>query len=202
MEKEYRLFIDWQPYDKKTIDDMYNFRVYGMPSSFLLLDRRKTDTYCHFCASILSMIIPGAIRKEGKLGVLDGDYHSWVEVGGYCYDTTWCSMWVKNSYCEKRGVLDEKVVEDDGDFSYARRVVSALGCPELYYAWILDFENDGLDKIPYRTILREHIDRFKKEKDLDNVELDQDKVLSYYNDLQELYSNIQRSINESKNSSK
>ena len=102
---KYEAFVHYGPYDKETIDNMYNVRFCGMPISFLLLDNRKTNTYCHFCASLLTFVIPGSKRVEGKLTTLDGSDHSWVEVGDVVYDTTEVLMWDKKSYYEKDGYV-------------------------------------------------------------------------------------------------
>ena len=82
MADKYEAFVHYGPYDEETIEAMYNIRFCGMPVSFLLLDKRKTNTFCHMCSSLLTFAIPGSKRVEGKLVVLDGDEHSWVEVDG------------------------------------------------------------------------------------------------------------------------
>ena len=51
------------------------------------------------------MQLPGSKRVEGKLTVLDGDDHSWVESNGYVYDTTETLMWDKDCYYEKNSSL-------------------------------------------------------------------------------------------------
>ena len=90
---KYRPLEDWFMYDDKVIELMYDVKFYGMPVSFLLLDQRKTDTYCHFCASLLNVVIPDSVRVKGKKKVLGGGEHSWVETDDYVYDTSTLSKW-------------------------------------------------------------------------------------------------------------
>ena len=41
MADKYEAFVHYGPFDKDTIDAMYNVRFCGMPISFLLLDKRN-----------------------------------------------------------------------------------------------------------------------------------------------------------------
>lgn len=189
MADKYEAFVHYGPYDKDTIDAMYNVRFCGMPISFLLLDGRKTNTYCHFCASLLTHVIPGSKRIEGKLTVLDGEDHSWVEKDGYVYDTTEVLMWDKDCYYEKDGVLSSFVVSDEEVKKCTEVYLNDAGYTESFVGWIEDLES-GLENNLYRRILREHIDRFKTEIGYDSLEVDEDELNEVRASLTQMYSEI------------
>ena len=192
---KYEAFVHYGPYDKETIDNMYNVRFCGMPISFLLLDNRKTNTYCHFCASLLTFVIPGSKRVEGKLTTLDGSDHSWVEVGDVVYDTTEVLMWDKKSYYEKDGVLSSFVVSDEDVHESADMYLENSGFTESFVAWIEDLESNMENNI-YRRFLSDHIERFKKEIDYDNLVVDQGELREMRLSLNKMYGEINRFISE------
>ena len=189
MADKYEVFVHYGPYDKDTIDAMYNVRFCGMPISFLLLDGRKTNIYCHFCASLLTYVIPGSKRVEGKLTVLDGEDHSWVEKDGYVYDTTEVLMWDKDCYYEKDGVLSSFVVSDEEVDKCTKEYLTNPGFNESFVCWIEDLEG-SLENNVYRRILREHIDRFKEEIGYDSLVIDQDELDDVRESLASMYSEI------------
>ncbi len=195
MADKYEAFVHFGPYDKDTIDAMYNIRFCGMPISFLLLDRRKTNTFCHMCSSLLTFVIPGSKRVEGKLIVLDGDEHSWVEVDDVVYDTTEGLMWDKESYYEKDGVLSSRVVSDEEIHEEADKYLSENGFVESFIVWVEDLENN-LDKNIYRKFLREHIDRFKEEVNYDSFEVQPDELEKVRASLNDLYDEISTFIDK------
>lgn len=189
---KYEIFRDWFPYDDETIDKMYDVKCYGMPVSFILLDSRKTETYCHFCANFLNLVIPGSVRVKGRKAVLNGGYHSWVEVGDYVYDTTALSKWRKEAYYDRDNPYDIEVVPFTEVWCNTRDQRNSYGIPELYVAWIRDLEED-MEKNsfkPYGKKIKEHIARFAVEEKLHEKKLDEEQVLVCYNELQELYSSI------------
>lgn len=189
MADKYELFVHYGPFDKDTIDRMYDVRFCGMPISFLLLDKRKTNTYCHFCASLLTYVIPDSKRVEGKLTVLDGEDHSWVEVDDYVYDTTEVLMWDKDCYYEKDGVLSSFVVSDEEVNKCTEAYLNNPGFTESFVGWIEDLESD-LENNVYRRFLREHIDRFKEEIGYDTLDVDPDELDDVRTSLAKMYSEI------------
>lgn len=189
MADKYEIFVHYGPYDMDTINAMYDVRFCGMPISFLLLDRRKTNTYCHFCASLLTYVIPGSKRVEGKLTVLDGSDHSWVEVDDVVYDTTETLMWDKTSYYEKDGVLSSFAVSEEEVKKSAEAYINDSGFTESYVAWIEDLENSLEDNV-YQRFLRDHIERFKQEIGFDTLEVNQNELTQMRDSLRQLYSEI------------
>ena len=189
MADKYEAFVHYGPFDKDTIDAMYNVRFCGMPISFLLLDKRKTNTYCHFCASLLTFVIPGSKRVEGKLTTLDGSEHSWVEVDDIVYDTTETLMWDKTCYYDKDGVLSSFVVSDEEVHKSVDDYLNDSGYTESYVGWIEDLESN-LENNIYRRILRDHIDRFKLEIGYDSLDVDQEELGEVRKSLQAMYDEI------------
>ena len=189
MMKNYKLFIDYGPFNEKIIDAMYDVRFCGMPASFLLLDNRKTNTYCHLCASLLTFVIPNSKRVEGKLVTLDGGEHSWVEFGDMVYDTSDLLMWDKQSYYERFGVLSSDVVSDEEVHSLTDKYLNSKGFLESFVCWIEDLEGNLHDNI-YQKFLIEHIERFKKEIGYDSLEIDEEQLEKSREDLKSVYSKI------------
>lgn len=179
------------PYDLDTISKMYDMRFAGMPLSFLLLDERKTDTNCHFCASFMSLLFPDAKRIEGRMECLDGDYHSWVEKGEYVYDTSKLSIWSKDAYYEHCGVLSTEMINQDQIDSETKKFLNDYGCNEQFVAWIMDLE-ENIDKLIYKVYIKKHIERFKKEINYDSLKLDYEKVEDIRNGIRELYKEIEQ----------
>lgn len=190
MADKYEAFVHYGPYDKETIDRMYDVRFCGMPISFLLLDRRKTNTYCHFCASLLTHVIPDSKRVEGKLAVLDGDDHSWVEANGWVYDTTEVLMWDKDCYYEKDGVLSCFDVSEEEISECTKNYINNPGFTESFVCWIEDLEAN-LENNLYKSILRDHIDRFKVEIGYDSLVVDQDELNEMRSSLASMYGEIE-----------
>lgn len=195
MADKYEAFVHYGPYDKDTINEMYNVRFCGMPISFLLLDNRKTNTYCHFCASLLTFVIPGSKRVEGKLVSLDGEEHSWVEVDDVVYDTSEVLIWDKDSYYEKNGVLSSSVVSDERVHESADKYLENAGFSESFVAWIEDLEGN-IENNVYRRFIREHIARFKEEIGYDSLEINQDELNEMRKSLNEMYGEINRFVAE------
>lgn len=189
MADKYEVFVHYGPYDKETIDAMYDVRFCGMPISFLLLDKRKTNTFCHFCASLLTFVIPNSKRVEGKLTTLDGSEHSWVEVDDVVYDTSETLMWDKKCYYEKDGVLSSFVVSDEEVHKSADDYLNNSGFIESFVGWIEDLESHLEDNI-YRRFLSEHIERFKEEIDYDSLKVDQEELEEVRGSLQAMYNEI------------
>lgn len=189
---KYRPLEDWFMYDDKVIELMYDVKFYGMPVSFLLLDQRKTDTYCHFCASLLNVVIPDSVRVKGKKKVLGGGEHSWVETDDYVYDTSTLSKWKKDSYYDRDNPYDVEWISFTDVLENTLDQRTRRGTPELYTVWIRDLEEElARDEFhPYGRQLKDHIARFSKEEGLGEKQLDEDLVLKCYNELQEFYREI------------
>lgn len=191
MANKYEIFVHYGPYDKETIEALYKVRIYGMPLSFFLLDARKTDTYCHYCASLLTFAIPDSKRVEGRQVVLDGCEHSWVEIDDYVYDTSKVTMWKKDAYYEHRGVFSTKVISDELVHKNADSDLNNPGFYEGHVAWIRELE-ENLDNNPYRTFLRDHISRFKEEIGYGTREADEERVSDVRTSLEKLYGEIDK----------
>ena len=191
MKEKGELFVDYFPFNPYVIEKMYNLRFLGMPLSFLLLDGRKTDTYCHFCANFLCLVVSGSVMKSGKMVKLDGEEHSWVEVDDYVFDSSTRKVYKKDAYYEDNGVFDTRETLADVCAENVEEFLSEPGCLELYVAWIMDLEGI-LDKNVYGKFLRNHIDRFKEELKLDDVVCDETKVTEQLLSLQNLYDEIDR----------
>lgn len=188
---KYFFLEDWTCYDDETIELMYDVRFYGMPMSFVLLDQRKTETYCHFCASLLNIVIPDSVRVKGKKNVLNGGEHSWVETDDYVYDTSTLSRWRKAAYYDRDSPYDIKRISFTDVLYDTLEQRTYRGTPELYTVWVRDLEEE-LERgfHPYERQLREHIARFSKEEGLSEKQLDEDLVLKCHNELQEFYGEI------------
>lgn len=195
MANKYELFVHYGPYDKETIEAMYSVRFAGMPLSFLLLDGRKTDTYCHFCASLLALTIPGAKRVEGKQVVIDGSEHSWVEVDDVVYDTSKLSMWQKDAYYDRYGVLSADVVSDEDVHKQADTYLNDEGYVEAQVAWIQELE-ENVDTMMYKTFLVDHIARFKEEIGYDSLKPDMEVVGEVRQSIDALYGEIKQFISD------
>lgn len=189
MADKYKVFVDYGPYDLDTVNTMYDVRFCGMPASFLLLDRRKTATFCHICASLLTKVIPDSKRIEGNLTTLDGDVHSWVEVDNIVYDTSDALIWDKDCYYEREGVLSTKVISMDDVCAATEPYLNSPGYNESFICWIEDLENN-LDNSIYKLILVEHIKRFKQEIGYDSLEINQVELDMTRRSLNALYDEI------------
>ena len=186
--------VHFSSYDINTINNMYNIRFKGMPISFLLLDSRKTDTWCHFCAGLMVSVIPGAKRMIGNVESLDGDEHSWVEVDGiYVYDTSKMAMWLKESYYERYGVLSSCEVPDDIVKQETDKFLCTTGNTNLYVAWIRDLE-ENIESLTYQDFLRKHIELFKREIGYEDLDVDEKKVDNIIGGLKALYAERERFI--------
>lgn len=201
MAREYELFVDYFMFDIETIEKMYNLRINGMPSSFWLLDYRKTDTYCHYSSKLFNLVIPGSVRKKGKKVVLNGNEHSWIEVGNLVYDTSMMAVWNKESYYERDMPYDVCVVPTDKSRVDLQRELESEGSNELYVAWIRDIKDD-IDNNPYGKYLIEHIARFTEEKGLDKVDVNEEEVAEFRQMLNEHYEEISKFKSENSVSSK
>ena len=191
LDGKYKFLEDWAPYDNEIIRLMYDVKFYGMPVSFLLLDQRKTDTYCHFCASLLNVVIPESVRVKGKKKELDGGEHSWVETDDYVYDTSVLSRWKKDSYYDRDTPYDVEWISFTDVLENTLEQRTRRGSPELYTVWIRDLEEELARGFhPYERKLKDHIARFSKEESLSEKKLDEDLVLECYNELQEFYKEI------------
>lgn len=189
MADKYELLVDYGPYDKETIDAMYDIRFCGMPLSFLLLDRRKTITFCHMCACLLSLVIPNSKVIKGNLTVLDGEEHLWVELDDTVYDTSDTLMWDKVCYYERDGVLSSIVLSDEEVHENIDIYLNNRGYNESFVCWIEDLENN-IEKNIYGKVLREHIERFKEEIGYDSLETNQDELETTRKSLQAMYDEI------------
>ena len=187
--KKYKYLTDYFMYDNDTIEKMYHVRYIGMPVSFLLLDLRKTDTYCHYCSKFLNLVVDDSIRMTGKKNVLNGNSHSWVERGNLVFDSSRMGIWKRNAYYENDGVYDVYETPLDSVIRDISGELDEEGCPELFTAWILDLEED-FDNNPYRGYLRQHISRFKEEKKLNGVELDLELVLACRSELENWHKEV------------
>ena len=189
MADKYEFLVDYAAYDKSTIDAMYNIRFCGMPVSLLLLDRRKTVTYCHMCACLITLAIPNSKVIQGNLTVLDGDEHLWVELDDTVYDTSDTLMWDKDCYYKREGVLSSKVLCNEEVHENIDIYLNNRGYNESFVCWIEDLENN-LDNNIYGKVLREHIDRFKEEIGYDSLEINQEELETTRKSLQDLYDEI------------
>ena len=191
LDGKYKFLEDWAPYDNEIIRLMYDVKFYGMPVSFLLLDPRKTVTHCHFCASLLNVVIPDSVRVKGKMKVLGGGEHSWVETDDYVYDTSTLSKWKKDSYYDRDDPYDVEWISFTDVLENTLDQRTRRGTPELYTVWIRDLEEELARGFhPYERQLKDHIARFSKEESLSEKKLDEDLVLECYNELQEFYKEI------------
>lgn len=188
---KYKYGVHYMCYDDDTIENMYNMRFIGRPISFLLLDGRKTDTHCHFCASFLTLLIPGSKRVEGRVSILDGDYHSWVEVGNYVYDTSKMAMWLKDAYYERYGVLTSREVSEEEFRSEIDSFLNDEGDNDSIVAWIRDLE-ENMNALIYKSILSEHIERFKNEIRYDSLEVDEECVSVAGAELRNFYEEVEQ----------
>ena len=132
---------------------MYNVRFKGMPISFLLLDGRKTDTWCHFCVNLMVSVVPNSKRMIGNVETLGGDEHSWLEVNDmYVYDTSNMAMWLKDAYYERYGILSSKDVSLDVVKQESDKFLCSDGNINLYVAWIRDLE-ENIESLIYKDFL-------------------------------------------------
>lgn len=189
MEDKFEFGVHYGIYDEETIEGMYKLRFSGRPLSFLLLDPRKTDTYCHLCASFMALVIPGAKRVEGKMTVIDGTEHSWVEIDDCVYDTSRLSLWVKDAYYEMYGVLSSEEISEEEVLSITDAYLKDEGDTDSFVAWIRELE-ENMDSFIYRDYLRDHIKRFKEEIGYVSLDVDENRVLDVRDGLRELYDEI------------
>lgn len=195
---EYEYNKDFFIYDSDLIEKMYNVRFAGIPASFFLLDLRKTNTQCHQNARYLTYIIDGSKKITGILPEIKGKdkTHSWVETDKYVYDTTMGIKFRKEVYYDLKNI-DKSTIRIDPDYELLEKIERAINIKEnlkeVYYAFIKDME-DSMDDLIYRSFLLNHIERFKKEKDLNNAILDENIVNEYLNELNNLYKKADKLI--------
>lgn len=192
MERNFIPGEDFDAYDVELMEEMYRRRLAGLPIAFTLLDMRKTETHCHETADMLVLVLENSNRVTADLPNIMGEdkSHSWVECGDYCYDTTEGMKWKKSSYYEANKPTN--IVAHTREESI-QRMQSHLGLPESskekYVAFVRDLEANVSSQL-YRSFLRLYVGRFKKEKNLDIEDYDEQIVQKYLNNIQSFYDTI------------
>lgn len=189
MKREFIPGEDFDAYDVQLMEEMYKRRLSGIPIAFTLLDMRKTETHCHETADMLVLLLEDSNRVTANLPNIIGKdkSHSWVECGEYCYDTTEGMKWKKSSYYEANKPTNIVIHPREESL---QKMKSHLDLPESskekYVAFVRDLEENISSQL-YRSFLRFYIGRFKKEKNLDIEDYDEQVVEKYLKNLQNFY---------------
>lgn len=189
MKKEYKYLEDFAPYPSELIKVMYEKRILGLPISFYLLDLRKTNTYCHYSAILLSSIIEGSDVVTADIEPLasyDDKSHSWVEKDNLVYDTTQGLVWLKDSYYEK--VKPSNIIKktkEEKDKYMSKYTNNMTGSRSFLVARVIDLYDNKKDQ-GYGRALKRHLDLYCKEK---NITLDE-QATEELNNLKSFYNEI------------
>lgn len=197
---KYKFGEDYFLYDEKLIEDLYKIRVCGIPLSFYLLDLRKTSTYCHLFSNFVAYFIDGAVRVEGEIDDVIGNdkHHSWIEINnGLVYDFTVGTSWKKESFYELNKPKNIIVYSKNQVREEIKRYLGhSENIPEVYVAFSRDIV-ENLDQCPlYKDVLREHVERFSKEKKLNEQKVNEKLVAEFTDELGQLYKQIEEFKNE------
>lgn len=186
--REFIFGEDFNIYDEELIEKMYSKRICGIPLSFYLLDFNKTNTYCHLCSNMLTLVIPDSKRVTGNLPEIKGSDkgHSWVEKDDVVYDPAKGFVWYKPSFYERCNPQDVSIVPEEQVYSEISKYLKYTeNQKEMYVAWVSNLE-ENLPHLIYRKYLKPHIASFKKEKKLDIKDYDEKLAQKYIQDLKEI----------------
>lgn len=192
--REFLFGEDFDIYDDELIEKMYSKRICGIPLSFYLLDHRKTDTFCHLCSNMLTLVIPNSQRVTGNLPEIKGadKGHSWVELDDTVYDPSKGLVWCKPSFYERCNPQDVSIIPQEQVYAEISKYLKYTeNQKEMYVAWITNLE-ENLPNMIYRKYLRTHIANFKKEKNLDIKDYNEDLAQKYIQELKEIDMKVQQ----------
>lgn len=201
MEEKYEWKKDYGPYEQEIIENLYNKRLWGIPVAFFILDLRKTNTRCWESSAMLAYVIPDAIRVSGNVTHVrqDDKWHCWVEVGDKVYETSCGLCYKRDVWYEREKPLDIKCDSREETLkSLQKGIERTENQKEMYVALVRDMEAN-LDGNPYRRFLERMIEVFKKEKQLDVQDYDEDLVQKYLERLREIYRQIEEFLAEKEN---
>lgn len=192
MKQEFIPGKDFDLYDIKLMEKMYNIRFSGIPLTFTLLDLRKTERHCHETADMLVFLIENSSRVTGNLPDIVGKdkSHSWVEDGEFCYDATEGVKWKKDVYYRLNKPTDIVIHPREESLEKMHLRTQKPDSPkELMVALMRDLEANVFKQL-YRPFLRNYMQRFIKEKNLDVVDYDEQRVQYHLERIKKFYEEI------------
>jgi len=201
MNKKEVFGIDYMPYSEELMQEMYGKRIMGIPTSFFLLDLRRTNTFCHISSDLLVYIMPNSNRVSGEIPMIKAEdkSHSWVEDEQFVYDVTQGIVWKKEIYYRKFEPANTVVHTREQSLKGLSRYLNYTeNSSEMYIAWVRDILEGDMENQPYRPYLQTQAQSFSKEKDLDNIEYDEKLANEYLSELREVYKKAQRFLKDSK----